>query len=997
MMKKIVPYMLIALIVVQLLAPFTLGIGKDNKIAVQTNKAEAFDCVINKQDISTELPNDTGVPRVTFITLKIKTTGTECIGKTLSFRITSTKDGGINNQELETIEYLITVPEFSFKFKTGEKTCSGGDCNGTWIKLIIKGNASENSQILNIGPIKYMCLGRNAEGEIECGVGPDDYSWSVLSPGLSPVDATILLKGKYYYTTTQIPLGPGNVTTTKSDSYDSIELCNEAKAKTDKIVIPNWTVKTTPCELFDENNSTITKTTIYYFEMIKDGNVMEEQTFEGDKAESNCNTERVTFNKVATESNSGITTSECKPKVITQVTTGTTNKNSLNAEEKMPGCNIFRPSTYAGCIGQILYKLVFRPSSALFAITGKLLDVSIGYSVKDTSYRSMFVVEGWRLIKDLCNMFFIFVLLYIAFGTILNLNSVKTKEMIINVVIIGLLINFSLFATQFIIDASNILTRVFYNESALVVGEKGLNNKVVSKTGNFGEIRLSEAIVTKIGPQKLITDAGKVGMSTNDGDETYKTDNGPVTAGTFILVVILASMVNIVGIIVFLSVSLIFIARVIGLWLAMIFAPIAFFSYIVPQMQGWEMVGWKKWWPDTIKMAFLAPVFLFFMYLIIKFLDIMGIAVFDANNKEGMDFVVAIMVPFALVMVLMWKAKSIATDMSGKMGQSITNGMKAVGGIALGGAALGTALLGRKTIGSVSKYVQNDAARKKDATTFGDYKNWSVGKKINPFAYVGQAGKTAMAGIATGIHKLPSTKKDAAGNRMKLGEAMQEEERGFGKKASSQNTLDSKTEQEFADKGKYKKGVKFGDLREDEQLEVRISIDKDQLAKEMGFGANFEAIKEDFNKQLVTNRINGAYTTYKTADKSDSTKLAAAETQLKTDTGITNKDTSGQMIGFSKANTAVGEFVSALRKGSYDVRNISQLKSASKGIPMFGVGLAAIIASGVRVGLKSGVGVEPGTGQKDFLKDIGNTITESLKGMKINVSSSGGDHGSGKK
>ena len=94
----------------------------------------------------------------------------------------------------------------------------------------------------------------------------------------------------------------------------------------------------------------------------------------------------------------------------------------------------------------------------------------------------------------------------------------------------------------------------------------------------------------------------------------------------------------------------------------------------------------------------------------------------------------------------------------------------------------------------------------------------------------------------------------------------------------------------------------------------------------------------------------------------------------------------------SKVSAAMGEFVQALRKGSYDIRNIPEMSATSKGFPKFGIALVAGVAAGVRMGFKKGTGVENyGTPQKDILKDIGNTITESLKNAKINVG--GGGHG----
>jgi len=460
-------------------------------------------------------------------------------------------------------------------------------------------------------------------------------------------------------------------------------------------------------------------------------------------------------------------TASANPLVVTTNATGntTTNNNAgtqvvVNDAALLPQCVLMDATTWLGCIGRVTYWALFTPTSYIFGLTGRLLDISVDYSTKDTSYRSPFVVEGWGVIRDFCNMFFIFVLLYIAFGTILNLHGVKTKEMIINVVIIGLLINFSLFAVQVIIDASNILTRIFYNQQTIVVGPM-INGVVQNETGSQGEIQLSAALVAKINPQKLIIDASKVGNIQNKetmGGNGQVASNG-VSAKTFLLVTILAVIVNVVGLVTFLFSSLIFISRVIGLWLAMIFAPFAFFSYTVPALQDMDMVGWKKWWPETIKLAFLAPVFVFFIYLIIKFLDT-GLGLVINDSKGGLDFILGIFVPFIFIMILLTKAKDIAKDMSGKIGQSITNGLAKVGGMALGvagGAALGlgaTALRG--TVGRAGSAIANSETLKKaesrgvfGAKTLRNIGN-TAGKGSMDIRGVKIAGKDI--GAATGLN-----------------------------------------------------------------------------------------------------------------------------------------------------------------------------------------------------------------------------------------------------
>lgn len=663
----------------------------------------------------------------------------------------------------------------------------------------------------------------------------------------------------------------------------------------------------------------------------------------------------------------------------------------------MPECGIANSwltsgGTIYGCAAQIIYYVLFVPTSYIFALTGQFFDWSFGYSVNDNSYRSPFVLQGWGLVRDFCNIFFIFVLLYVAFSTILSIHGFKTKEMIINVVIIGLLINFSLFASQVIIDASNILARVFYNSNAIKITEKGANCTTadgqmcldlgqVSKVGDRGEIPLSAALVNKINPQNLIINGSKAVVleDTVSGDSGTADEGGAIGAGAFILITLLAIGVNVVGLIVFLSVGLIFIARVIGLWLAMIFVPLAFFSYTVPPMQDMKMVGWRHWWPETLKLAFLAPIFIFFLYLILQFLDT-GLGLIDAGNKTGASFVIATTVPFIFIMVLLWQAKGIAKDLSGTIGQSITGAVATVGGLALGGAALGGAALLRSTVGATARYVQNDGARKKDS--FANYGNWSVGKKLNPLSYV----KATAAGAAKQTFKI-TVGKDALGNKVSLGKKMQEADKGFGEKTHATQILDDKMKSEFGHQ--YGKDAKFTDLTEPEQKIVKQEVDKDEMAKKE-YGKKFKDLEAPEAK-IIKNRYDAGERAI--ADEHGKTIRVADASTVNATAG--EKIKSDSIVDFSKINASTGEFVQALRKGSMDIRNASQAKATSKGFPKMAVGFLAAVAAGTRMGMKES-GINHGTGQGDVMKDLKNTITESLKSLKVKVDvghSGGDDHG----
>ena len=631
----------------------------------------------------------------------------------------------------------------------------------------------------------------------------------------------------------------------------------------------------------------------------------------------------------------------------------------------MPTCSLDPINFHlGGCIAVALYWIFFKTTSFVFGLTGKVLDFTVMYSIQDTSYRSAFVVQGWGLVRDFCNMFFIFILLYIAFGTILNLHSVKTKEMIINVVIIGLLINFSLFATQVIIDASNILTRVFYNQKTIITGVKDpVTGVVKSELGDFGEIKLSEAIVSKVDPQKLVIQASKVNSIKTKGvdketEETYKSNGEKISVGSFILVVFLATAVNVVGIIAFLSAGLIFIARVIGLWLAMILAPLAFFSYTVPSLQDMEMIGWKRWWPETLKLAFLAPIFAFFMYLIVGFMD-KGLDVISASKTNGflgLSFVVAMVVPFVFVMILLMKAKDIAKSMSGKIGQSITNGISAAGTAVIGGAAFGAAALGRGLISNPMKMMQSSQATRNAALN-----NFNV---LKPSTY----GKAISAKMANATIGKPKEIKNADGTTTttdgsnKLRDILLKNKDTANQKAHATHLLDEQAD-------KIQKGAKYSDLNAAEQERAREFTQKEEMSKFL-FNKKPDQL-DNFQNETLTKAL-----------LMDGAALKALALGL-------NKDISKfhnvehLEHKYNERDPGIGATtLKSVAGGSYDVRNIK------------GEGLLAPVKGLMRTSL-SGLGINVSKGQKDFMKDLQSTIKESMKIAKVEVKIDNGGHGGG--
>ena len=713
--------------------------------------------------------------------------------------------------------------------------------------------------------------------------------------------------------------------------------------------------------------------------------------------------------------------------------------DAKNLKDGMPDCNMnpldfVSEGTFTGCVAQAIYYVLFVPVSWVFALSGQFFDKVFEYSLDNASYDIEFVTNGWGVVRDFCNMFFIFVLLYIAIATILDLNHFKTKEMIINVIIIGVLINFSMLATHVMIDASNILARVFYNSDTI---------KITSKTSNLmfddskdGTIPLSMAVVNKFDPQAIVLSGYK-----HMDIDSYKTKGGTATevqttnknddvgVGTFIIITLMSIVMSIFGIIMFMSVGLIFVARVIGLWFAIIFSPLAFFSYMVPQLSGMKMFGWKNWWPETLKLCFLAPIFMFFLYLIIAFLD-QGISLGDLEKAKGMRWWILITVPFIFIIMLMSKAKEIAKEYSGSLGQSITNGLAAVGGLALGGGAAGLAMAGRNTIGAIGKYAQNDEKRNKDASlstkSFGQllnpktYANWAAANATNLGKSIKISGRTNDSLLTAATPAVPARAArpilgangqqllDANGNPMftpavaaQPATYTQRDKHGLDwlKDREKERGIGSHAEKILNDKVKeLHLGDSYKDLTSPGTATVSEAIDKDLLAKEYFNSKDYSSLRDVKQRQDIDALYSGLGTI-----QSDKIGGGFSVGDTINRQYVAQKDGHDHGAEFmfdnvKNANGAMGEFVTALRKGSYDVRELGNTKSKSKGFSS-GLALVSAVALGIRSGMKQS-GIDYGKGQKDFMKDMGDLITSSLKNVKIEVpkASGGGghdDHGDG--
>src|SRR3989344_4222201 len=108
------------------------------------------------------------------------------------------------------------------------------------------------------------------------------------------------------------------------------------------------------------------------------------------------------------------------------------------------GCYVTRGLAWLG------YRILQGVSVFLW-LASKVFDLSADLSLNYQSYHkntAPAVYSGWKITRDFFNIFFIFIILVMAIGTILQITGYGFKELMFRLVAVAIFIIFSFFITQ---------------------------------------------------------------------------------------------------------------------------------------------------------------------------------------------------------------------------------------------------------------------------------------------------------------------------------------------------------------------------------------------------------------------------------------------------------------------------------------------------------------------------------------------------------------------
>ena len=250
-------------------------------------------------------------------------------------------------------------------------------------------------------------------------------------------------------------------------------------------------------------------------------------------------------------------------------------------------------AAHAGTLGSILSALTYIPLSFAYLILalvtllsglvaelcGAFLNWITGPAFITLKYtNNEFVNLGLGITKNFVNLILVVFLIYIALAIALRLKERATKQTLVYLIIIALLVNFAPVFCGLIVDATNIVQNYF-----LAGIQKGVSG--------------------------IVTDS----LSLSDLGKTANTisDDWAAKLGIFTKLLLIIIM-NISIAFALLLFAAIFFFRLIAIWILVILSPLAFVAWILPATKKF----WTLWWNQFIQWSIIGIPLAFFLYLV---------------------------------------------------------------------------------------------------------------------------------------------------------------------------------------------------------------------------------------------------------------------------------------------------------------------------------------------------------------------------------------------
>lgn len=240
---------------------------------------------------------------------------------------------------------------------------------------------------------------------------------------------------------------------------------------------------------------------------------------------------------------------------------------------------------FLAILGYVYTVIAFAIGKLIVVLIGMIIIPILGYN----DFGSSFIISiGWPLVRDIMNMFVILILILIAIKTILGIGggAQAAQQNILKLFLAVVAMNFSRTICVLIIDFGQVIMMTFVNALQDIAA------------GNFvGLFQLNSFLGTSIDIPAFDTGALSGGF-----------DAISYLGSAYLMLVLMAIVLGVISII-----AVVFIYRIVILWVLTILSPLAFFLMGVP-LEGAKGYA-SEWRKKFVGAVTLGPILTFFLWL----------------------------------------------------------------------------------------------------------------------------------------------------------------------------------------------------------------------------------------------------------------------------------------------------------------------------------------------------------------------------------------------
>lgn len=288
----------------------------------------------------------------------------------------------------------------------------------------------------------------------------------------------------------------------------------------------------------------------------------------------------------------------------------------------------------------VIYSLLYSVVSVAEWILGLIFDPEFVKSMGGFT-QSDFVKKTASLVSNICNIVYLFVLLYIAILSMIG--RAETGRWLKKLIIAALLTNFSLVLAGTIIDFSQILMYSFPMGEENSTSE-GKNKEIKFTIGtqildNLQKNILGNGVSAVVGNSNFITDQLKnlPDALPSEDSNSFWTVAGAIFLFKMSISEALSRILHLTELIVFaaalmvtlITISSILVIRIGMLWILLILSPAAFLMYSFPPTERY----FGMWISNLVRYAITGPILIFFLFMSKKVSEFVG----ETNNGSGLS------------------------------------------------------------------------------------------------------------------------------------------------------------------------------------------------------------------------------------------------------------------------------------------------------------------------------------------------------------------------